>query len=207
MHIHEKIELSSGGNSRNDHLLVSASKNISSRNSNKYDLMLGSAKKNFETISTQYKIELEKIGPKKSTRAGGAGETTDIWKLAMSQANMLNQYYAEALDQANKTFYFALFLAIIGCGIFFAGVALIYWDKQYASIALISGPVVEVVSGVAISFHEKKLPALVDNSNKMDRMQRYMLAYSLAEKLNDPQKEIALVDLIKAIGTSEKSIS
>jgi uncharacterized membrane-anchored protein len=127
-------------------------------------------------------------------------DNTQIWDLAIDQIKMLNQYYAEALDQANKSFWLAVLFALVGLGVF-ALAAVSILKGESASNSLISGAVVEVVSGVGFYLHGKSLSAMTDNSNKMDRMQRYLLAYALSEKLED--EITALTELIKAIA-SEK---
>ena len=148
--------------------------------------------------------ELKQSGATKGVTAQNATGTSAILDIAMNQVKLLNQYYAEAFNRANKTFYFALIIAIIGCGFFFAGAALTYGDKQYANLGLISGPIAAVVSGVAIYFHEKNLPALTDSSNKIDRMQRIILAYALFNQLdaNRGDKDNTLAELIKAIASA-----
>jgi hypothetical protein len=134
---------------------------------------------------------------------GASGNANKPWALAAEQMRVLSRYYAETLDQAEQSYYLALFTALIGLGVFVAAAFYIFLSKgEYATITIISGAVVEVISGVGFYLHSKTLPAMMDNSNRMDRMHRYLLSYALCENLPDPQKQTALAELMRSIASA-----
>lgn len=129
--------------------------------------------------------------------------TNKPWDLATEQMKILSKYYEKTFDQAENSYKFAKYSAAIGLLVFIgAAVSIVLSKGEYASITIISGAVVEVISGVGFYLHGKILTAMMDNSNKMDRMHRYLLSYALCETLQESKRQAALADLMRLIASA-----
>jgi hypothetical protein len=137
-------------------------------------------------------------------KIGASGSAFKPWELTTEQMKVLSHYYAETLDQGSNSYKLALYSALIGLAVFALAAALDFsYNGEHVSIFVFSAIIIEIISGVGLYLHSKTLPAMVDISNKMDRMQRYLLSYALCEKLPNDLQPIALADLMKIIA-SEK---
>jgi hypothetical protein len=128
-------------------------------------------------------------------------ETRDVQEIAASQIQLLLSYYRLVLDQAKKSFRWALVAAGIGLAFFIAAVGfIIYRNAESAAIiSVVSGAVVEVISAINFYLYSKTAGHLTDFHGKLEATQRYLLANSICESLDGPSKQTARAELVRAI--------
>lgn len=110
------------------------------------------------------------------------------------------------LDQAKKSFLWALIAAAIGLLFFIAAVSsIIFLNLQNAAIiGVISGALVEVISGINFYLYNQTSKQLSDFQSRLDTTQRFLLANSICEGLEGLSKQQARSDLIKAIAPTQE---
>lgn len=128
-------------------------------------------------------------------------ETSDVQEIAASQIQLLLSYYRLVLDQAKKSFRWALIAAGIGLAFFLAAVGfIIYRNAEGAAIiSVVSGALVEVISAINFYLYSKTSGHLTDFHGKLESTQRYLLANSICESLDEPHKQAARLELVRAI--------
>ncbi len=130
-----------------------------------------------------------------------------VQEVAASQIQLLTTYHNLVLDQAKKSFLWALIAAAIGLLFFIAAVSsIIFLNLQNAAIiSVISGALVEVISGINFYLYNQTSKQLSDFQSRLDKTQRFLLANSMCEGLKGLVKQQARSDLIKSIApTSEQ---
>jgi len=126
---------------------------------------------------------------------------SDVQEIAASQIQLLLGYYKLILDQARKSFMWALIAAGVGLVFFLAAVGFIIYLNagNAATISIISGGLVEVISAINFYLYSKTSGHLADFHNKLEGTQRYLLANSICESLDGSNKQAARVELVRAI--------
>jgi hypothetical protein len=128
-------------------------------------------------------------------------EPANIQKIAASQIEMLRIYYREVLDQAQKSFRWAIIAAGTGL-IFFLGAViftLVQGTQNIAVVSLISGSLIEVISAINFYLYGKTSSQLADFQNRLDTTQRILLANSMCEGLEGEIKHQTRSEIIKTI--------
>ena len=126
----------------------------------------------------------------------------DVQEIAASQIQLLNNYYDLALDQACRSFRWALVAAGIGLIFFVAAVSFLLFRQEsqgLASLSLISGSLIEVISAINFYLYGKTSVQLAEFHSRLGLTQRFLLANSLCEGLDGDFKQQARLDLVKTI--------
>ena len=125
----------------------------------------------------------------------------DVQKIVTSQIALLDNYHRIVLDQAKRSFFWALVAAAIGLFFFIASVAfiLVFKTESASIVSLISGALIEVISGINFYLYNKTSAQLADFQMRLDRTQGFMLANSICEGLDNEHKQTARLELIRAI--------
>ncbi len=126
---------------------------------------------------------------------------SDVQEVAASQIKLLNSYYALVLEQARRSFRWALIAAGVGLLFFLAAIGFILLKQvdNAALISLISGALVQVISGINFFLYGKTSTQLSDFHNRLEQTQRFLLANSVCEGLTNEFKQKARSKLIFAI--------
>ena len=128
----------------------------------------------------------------------------DVQQIAGSQIELLNAYYTAALEQSKRSFVWALVGAAVGLGLFAVAVALSLWNGiEVAVIPLISGAIVEVISGGLFYLYGKTSSQLSVFHTRLDVLQRYLLANSICESLSEAERDKARSALIAEISRGQ----
>ena len=130
----------------------------------------------------------------------------NVQEIAASQIQLLTTYYQISLDQARRSFRWALAAAGIGLIFFLAAVGFLLFNQQSQGVAtasIISGSLIEVISGINFYLYGKTSAQFAEFHTRLGHTQRYLLANSLCEGLDGDFKQQARVDLVKAIGGVE----
>lgn len=125
----------------------------------------------------------------------------DLHRIASSQMKIINRYYEEVLSQAKTSFKWALIAAGIGLVFFVASIALIILEgfQDAAIIGTIGGTLVEFISGINFYLYGQTSSQLDYFHKRLDNTQRYLLANSMCESLDDKVKDKTRSELIKEI--------
>ena len=114
----------------------------------------------------------------------------DFQQVAASQIELGDQYYNRVLMQAKQSFWFALFTTIIGIIFFFVASGLILGRVENMSyISLISGVVVEVVSGIGFALYAHASRQLASFHSRLDRVMLFLFANTVCEHINGNNQE------------------
>jgi hypothetical protein len=129
----------------------------------------------------------------------------DIQGIAGSQIELLSSYYDAVLGQAKESFRWALIAAGTGLAFFLAAVAFLLTDKSQnvAYISLISGGIIEAISGINFYLYRTTSVQLAEFHTRLDRTQRFLLANSLCETLEGDFRQNARLELIRTIAGIE----
>lgn len=125
----------------------------------------------------------------------------EVQKIAASQIKILNNYYVTVLDQAKQSFKWALIAAGIGLCFYLLAVSL-YVLKDFQKIeiiTLISGSIIEMISGINFYLYKKTTEQLSDFHQKLYLTQKILLANSICESLEGEFKQNSRANLIKII--------
>lgn len=130
----------------------------------------------------------------------------DVQEIAASQIQLLTSYYEISLDQARRSFLWALVAAGVGLIFFLAAIGFLLFYQQSQGIAtasIISGSLIEVISAINFYLYGKTSAQFAEFHTRLGHTQRYLLANSLCESLEGEFKQQARADLVKVIGGIE----
>ena len=124
---------------------------------------------------------------------------------SVSQLNIINSYYNSVLQQAQQSFRWALIAAGIGLAFFILAVGFLLLQKpdQLSTISLISGVVIEFISGINFYLYGRASQQLAAFHTRLDRMQRFFLANNISQSIDGKEKNAALAELIRLIGSAD----
>jgi hypothetical protein len=93
----------------------------------------------------------------------------DILTIAGTQTEILTGYYTAVLAQANQSFRWALVAALVGLAFFFGAVAFVLTrqDQSAATVSVIGGALVEVISGVMFYLYGRTTAQLADYQQRL----------------------------------------
>lgn len=128
-------------------------------------------------------------------------DPSKVQEIVASQIELLSIYHNLVLDQARRSFRWALIAAGIGFGFFLASVAFLLFQQAQntAVISLISGALIEVISGINFFLYGKTSAQLAEFQTRLDKTQRFLLANSVCEGLNEEFKQKSRSNLVRAI--------
>ena len=127
-------------------------------------------------------------------------ETKDVQQIAASQLELLAAYHQVALGQSSRSFFWALIGSGAGLALFAVAVVFSLLNGLgVASVPLIAGAVVEVVSGVVFYLYGKTSSQLSIFHSRLEVLQRYLLANSICESLDGEARNTARAALIQEI--------
>jgi hypothetical protein len=125
----------------------------------------------------------------------------DILTIAGTQTDILTGYYTAVLAQANQSFRWALVVALVGLAFFLGAVAFLLTrqDQSAATVSVIGGALVEVISGVMFYLYGKTTAQLADYQQRLAQTQRFLLANAICESLEGEEKQKARSSLVHTI--------
>ena len=154
--------------------------------------------------------------------AGGTGEQTsnlrsaidllatsrpdDVQSIAIAQLQLTTAYYEGVLSQASKSFTLALFASILGLLLLLGSILFVVLggNASLATISVVSGALVETIAGLNFYLQGRTSAQLSTFHLRLDRIQRFLLANSLLERLHDEQAQKTRADLVRAIASSDE---
>lgn len=134
-----------------------------------------------------------------------AADPSNILQVAAAQFKLSDQYYENVLSQAKRSFNSAVAAAVTGTLLFLAAITFAFISRQTSAAVISStaGGIVEIVSGLNFWLYARTAIQLNSFHSRLERMQRYLVANSVAASLSAKRKEAALGDLVKTIAEYE----
>jgi hypothetical protein len=131
-------------------------------------------------------------------------KSDDISQVAASQLEISKQYYEGILHQGRESFRWAVAAAATGLLFFIAavGFAVVTNKVNAAIISALGGGIVEVISGLNFWLYTKVAAQLDAFHVRLERMQRFLLANSVAQSLSGDEREHAISELVSTIQLS-----
>jgi hypothetical protein len=132
----------------------------------------------------------------------------DVQQIAASQVALMLRYHEMALAQSRRSFNWALIGAGVGMLFFMTAAGLAIHDTRNTAavvVPVISGAVVEVVSGIVFFLYGKTSVQLSDFHSRLEALQRYLLANSICEALHGEEQNKARAELIREIAKVNRS--
>lgn len=128
-------------------------------------------------------------------------DVADVQKVVASQLDIMRVYHSLVQEQAKKSFFWALVSATVGLAFFIFAVSFIVFTKieSAAVISVISGALIEVISGINFYLYGKTSSQLAEFQSRLDTTQRFLLANSVCEGLEGDVKQQARARLVEAI--------
>jgi hypothetical protein len=149
------------------------------------------------------------VGTRKSAYTNVArADASNIQQVAATQLELINDYYSTILYQASQAFRWAIIAAGVGLAFFIAAVAFLYVNQQanLSTISVISGDLVEVISGINFYLYGKALGQLELFHIRLERTQRFLVANSVSENLKGDIQQTTRADLVHTIASSWTAI-
>jgi hypothetical protein len=134
-------------------------------------------------------------------------DPADIQAVGASNLCLLESFYKVVRSQAQRSFFWALVAASIGC-LFFLSALIVFLAVPNESslgvslISLISGALVQVIAGLNFYLFGRAQAQLASFHCYLDRTQRFLLANSICERLTDPERQTARAELVKVIANA-----
>ena len=130
-------------------------------------------------------------------------DPSNVQRVAAAQVGLLTIYHNLVLDQARRSFKWALIAAGAGFGFFLAAVGfiLLQQSQNVATVSLISGALIEVISAINFYLYGKTSAQLAAFQTRLDQTQRYLLANSVCEGLEGDFKQRARAELVTVIAS------
>lgn len=122
-------------------------------------------------------------------------DPASIQQVASALLELSNSYYVSARQQSQRSFWFALVAAGIGLCFLIAA----YWFTDKAYLSLGSGLLMELLSGVIFTLYGRTSSQLAVFHKSMDRMQRFLIAYSMTGGLEGDVRQQARAELVKTV--------
>ena len=129
----------------------------------------------------------------------------EVKSIASSQIGLLSKFYDLSLDQAGRSFRWALIASIVGLLFFLAAIAFQMIDKEGSElpmITLIGGALIEFIAGINFYLYGKTLSQLTLFQGRLEVTQRFLLANSLCNKLGDELRDETRADLIAQLASN-----
>ena len=142
------------------------------------------------------------LGTRKTTFDNVAkADPSNVQEVAATQLELINNYYSTILDQARKSFNWAIIAAGVGLLFFVSAVGflLVTQKSDLSAISVISGALIEVISGINFYLYGKALSQLDLFHGRLERTQRFLLANSVCEKLKGETQQLARAELVRVI--------
>jgi hypothetical protein len=126
----------------------------------------------------------------------------EVQRIAAAQWRILDNYYNTALSQAKASYRWASAIAVVGAFFFLAAATLTILDtaRELATIGAIGGTLVEVVSGIGFYLYGRTAAQLADFHRRLHQTHLFMLANSVCDSLDDPQRQASRAGVIQSIG-------
>ena len=165
-----------------------------------------------DVIKTELKHHLDvvKLSPPETgitsaLKSVSKADPKNIQEVAAASFDLGDSYYANVLSQAKRSFNAAVVAGVVGSLFFLTAIVFALVSKQLSAalISSVGGAIVEVVSGLNFWLYSRTSIQLNSFHVRLERMQRYLVANSVAASLSGEHRESTLEKLVKIISEGE----
>ncbi len=119
-----------------------------------------------------------------------AEEQTNVIDLMLKNVSELREYYVISKNQARRSFSAALTICFLGIIIYSFGIiSTVFLNSDASIITLISGTVVEVISGLFFWLYVQASKQLDIYHKRLASTEKYLTAISLVDKMSEAEKD------------------
>lgn len=116
-------------------------------------------------------------------------EQVDIINIMYESVGELREYYVISKEQAQDSFFSALFICFAGVIIYALGIAsYIIWDKDISVISVIPGTVVELISGLFFWLYKNTTKQLEMYYKRLESTEKYLVAYHMIQQVPEEHR-------------------
>lgn len=126
-------------------------------------------------------------------------DPADIQQIAAAQIELLSSYYKETLRQADASFKWALIAAGAGFVFFVSAIGLAL-EQELSNSAVISatgGALTSFIAAINFYLYSRAAWQMTEYQGRLDKTQRFLLANSMCEGLNDDTKQQTRAQIIQ----------
>ena len=124
----------------------------------------------------------------------------DFQKIAANQILLGESYYRRVLQQAKYSFWLALVAACVGIVFFLVASGLIFRQiGNFSYISLISGVIVEVISGIGFFLYAHASRQLASFHVRLDRILLFLFANTVCEHIQGDLKDQTRAELVRSM--------
>jgi TRADD-N domain-containing protein len=162
--------------------------------------------KRHKFYTTSYRMESPLINPAPLIEKVAQTDPADIQATTSNLMQIDNSYYINALQQSQRSFFWALVGAGVGVAFFIAAVFILIFrqpiSQSYVSaiITASSGGIVEIIASIILVLHSRASTQANQCHDRLNRMQRFLVAMSHCENLEGDLKHTTRAELIKKLG-------
>lgn len=139
---------------------------------------------------------------------GLADEHTNVIDLMLKNVSELREYYVISKNQARRSFSAALTICFLGIIIYSFGiVSTVFLGADSSIITLISGTVVEVISGLFFWLYVQASKQLDIYHKRLGSTEKYLTAISLVDKMSEAEKDKQYEWIIRKIVMPDAEIT
>jgi len=126
-------------------------------------------------------------------------DNKDIIALMLKNYSEITEYFKISKKQAKSSYRLSLISSVAGICILAVSVygVVIGENKELALVGIISGAIVEVISGTVLWIHNKSALQLNHYYDALHENEKFLAAINLAEKLNDEKREEMYMEIIR----------
>jgi hypothetical protein len=125
----------------------------------------------------------------------------DVQEVAASQLQLMTGYHRFVVSQASRCFFWGL--AGMGTGLVFFVLAALYGfatgDAAAAMVPALCGTVIAAVAGLLFHLYGRTAAEVSGFQDRLEQMQRHLLANSVCESLDGDRREQTRADLARKI--------
>lgn len=116
-------------------------------------------------------------------------EQIDIIKIMYENVGEMREYYVISKQQANRSFVAALFICFAGVIIYVIGMfSYIFGGKDINIITIVSGTVIEVISGLFFWLYKNTIKQLEVYHKRLESTEKYLIAYHMIQQVPEERR-------------------
>jgi hypothetical protein len=128
----------------------------------------------------------------------------DIHKMASLHVQMILEYYQDVLEQAQRSFFWALVAAGVGTLFFIAAVAASFdTNSGFSAIpSVVAGALIQVISAFNFYLYNRASHQFASFHICLERTNRFLLANTMNDNLDDANKDAMRMELIRIVANA-----
>lgn len=133
-----------------------------------------------------------------------ADEQTNVIDLMLKNVSELREYYVISKNQARRSFSAALTICFLGIIIYSFGIiSVVFFDSDASIITLVSGTVVEFISGLFFWLYVQASKQLDIYHKRLASTEKYLTAISLVDKMSKAEQDKQYEWIIRKIAMAD----